>query len=74
MAEQRLFNLCQPSGQIRRTGQRGANLYEGTDDIDAHLDRARTAEDVRRHDRAVLGEGVREQPWVAMFLRTGHNL
>jgi len=54
-------------------GQKGfAHLHKRTDDLHAHRDGARAAQDGGRHDRAVLGEHERRLATTAATLR-GHR-
>jgi hypothetical protein len=45
--------------ECRVGGERLAQLDEGADDVDPHLNGARAVQHVRGLNRAVLGEGVR---------------
>ena len=56
------------------SGQKFALLDERPDDMHAHFHRLRAVEDIRCHERAVLGEGIGKETRVAMALVTGRNL
>ena len=50
------------AGEFRRTAGLAAQSHERAEDVDAHLNRAAAAQDIGRHDHAVLGEGAGEVP------------
>jgi hypothetical protein len=54
------FELREAAGQFLVGAEQLAQLHEGAHHVDAHLDGARAVEDRGGHDRAVLGEGVRQ--------------
>jgi hypothetical protein len=58
MEEECVINLREPlhEGIVRR--QLITTFYEGTDDIDTHLDRLSAVQNICRHQRPKLGEGV----------------
>lgn len=45
--------------QLLVSAQHFPELNKGPDHVDAGLDGARAVKDIGRHDRAVLGEGIR---------------
>jgi len=47
-------------GQLSRVGEEAAHADEGAHDEDGHLHSLRGVEEVRRHERAVFGEGEGE--------------
>ena len=54
------FKRLQLFRQFPGAGQHLAHLHEGAHDEDAHLDGSGAGKHVRRHYRAVLGEGIGE--------------
>ncbi len=67
------LKIIQPARQLGVTGQPLAQPDERAHHEDAHLHGPRASEHIRRHQRAVFGEGIRTVPRIAMLLRTGHK-
>jgi len=68
------FKFRKLISQLFMRGQHYAQLDERAHHKDAHLNGLFAVEYIRRHDRAVLSEGIGKIAWVPMLLRTGHKL
>ena len=62
------------AGKFGVGGQHLPQSHEGAHDLDARLRRLLAVQDVGQHQCAVLGEGMRWEARITVFLRTGHNL
>ena len=72
--KERLVDLGEAFEDGAVGGEFLANLHEGADDVEAHLDRLGAAENIGCLQRAVLGEDMGQVARIAMLLGTGHNL
>jgi len=70
--EERVINLREPFRHGAVRGELLATFHEGADNVEAHFDRLGAVENIRRHERTVLGESVGTVTNVA--LRCGHKL